>query len=216
MAAGGVLNGKRLISEAQWAQLLQPNIETEPGQAYAMGWRVTKRGEKTVYYHGGDIRGFNSVMGFLPGEDSGFVVLVNTNGTWGEDILASYLIDELCGTQQADIQRDLAAWQCDRDAYDTRRRELEQLPAAQDESLVGTYFHPAYQQCVISADGVGLWLDYGVMRYRLLQKGNEYVGVWRCPFVPEDYEVITLKKEGEDLQLYTGESTLWFRFEKIA
>jgi len=216
MAAGGVLNGKRLISEAQWAQLLQPNIETEPGQAYAMGWRVTKRGEKTVYYHGGDIRGFNSVMGFLPGEDSGFVVLVNTNGTWGEDILASYLMDELCGTRQADIDRDLAAWRKEREAYDARRRELEQLPAAQDESLVGTYFHPAYQQCVISADGVGLWLDYGVMRYRLLQKGNEYVGVWRCPFVPEDYEVITLKKEGEDLQLYTGESTLWFRFEKIA
>lgn len=216
MAAGGVLNGKRLISEEQCAQLLKPNIETEPGHAYAMGWRVTKRGEKTVCYHGGDIRGFNSMMGFIPGEDSGFVVLVNTNGTWGEDIIASYLMDELCGTNQADIDRDLAAWRKDRENYDARRRELEHLPAARDSALVGTYFHPAYRQCVISSDSEGLWLDYGVMRYRLLQKGDEFVGLWRCSFVPEDYEAITLKKDGDGLLLNTGESTLWFRFEKNA
>ena len=90
------------------------------------------------------------------------------------------------------------------------------MPAAQDNTLAGTYFHPAYQQCEISADSEGLWLDYGVMRYRLLQKDDEYVGLWRCPFVPEDYEVITLKKDGSGLLLNTGESTLWFRFEKIA
>lgn len=215
MAAGGVLHGKRLVSEAQWAQLLKPNIETEPGHAYAMGWRVTKRGEKTVYYHGGDIRGFNAMMGFIPGEDSGFVVLVNTNGTGGEDIIASYLMDELCGTNQADIDRDLAAWQKEREAYDIGRRALEQLPAAQDNTLVGTYFHPAYRQCVISDDGEGLWLNYGVMRYRLLQKGDGYVGLWRCAFVPEDYEAITLRKDGDGLLLNTGESTLWSRFEKI-
>ena len=216
MAAGGVLNGKRLVSEQQCAQLLRANIETEPGHAYAMGWRVTKRGDKTVYYHGGDIRGFNSMMGFLPGEDSGFVVLVNTNGTWGEEIIASYLLDELRGTRQADVDRDLAAWQKEREAYDARRRELEQLPPAQDGTLVGTYFHPAYQQSVISADSKGRRLDYGVMGYRLLQKGDEFVGLWRCPFVPEDYEAITLKKDGDDLLLNTGESTLWFRFEKTA
>ena len=47
-------------------------------------------------------------------------------------------------------------------------------------------------------------------------ENGEYVGLWRCPFVPEDYEVITLKKDGSGLLLNTGESTLWFRFEKIA
>ena len=215
MASGGVLNGKRLISEKQCAELLRENIQTEPGHAYALGWRVTRRGGKTVCYHGGDIRGFNSMMGFLPGEDSGFVVLVNTNGTWAEEIVADYLLDVLCGTNTFDLERHMANWQKDREAYDARRRELEALEPLDGAKLTGLYEHPAYGRCAVTAGPEGVFLEYGVMRYRLYRGKDHITGVWRCPFVPEDYEVITLDHDREGLLLNTGESTLWFRFPKV-
>ena len=124
-----------LISKEQYEQLLRKNIQTEPAadgkptSHYAMGRRVTQRGGKTVYYHAGDMKGFNAMMGFLPGEDSGFAVAVNTNGTEAESLVGDDLLDRLCGTQQADVDRSIAEWKKDREAYDVSRRKMEALPA---------------------------------------------------------------------------------------
>ena len=119
---------KGLISAEQHRQLLCENIRTNPDETdkepcyYAMGWRVTHRGGKKICYHSGDMKGFNAMMGFLPGEDSGFAVLVNTNGTEAESMVGDYLLDVLCGTQLSDADRDIAAWQADRKAYAQRRQ----------------------------------------------------------------------------------------------
>lgn len=218
------IGGKGLISEEQHKQLITPNIETEPaadGKAatsYALGWRVTQRGGKTVVYHSGDMKGFNAKMGFLPGEDSGFVVQVNTNGTWAEEIVADYLLDVLCGTHLCDPDRDLAAWAKERAEYDARRTALEQLPALEGsvaEGWLGTYEHPAYGPCVVSMEDGKAFLQYGVLRFGLYEDGEQVTGVWRCNFVAEDYEAITLRKDGEDILLNAGESTLWLRFQKL-
>ena len=214
---------KQLVSGEQYAQLLEKNIQTEPAadgkpaSYYAMGWRVTQRGGKTVYYHSGDMKGFNAMMGFLPGEDSGFAVVVNTNGTEAEDMVGDYLLDVLCGTQQADVERDIAKWQKDRQAYDERRCRMEALPyisEAELAALTGVYEHPAYTKCTVALENGKPWFQYGVVGYELRRGEGEIVGIWKSHLVPEDYDVITLRTEGSDLLLNTGESTLWHRFKK--
>ena len=212
-----------LISREQYDELLRRNIQTEPAaegkpaSQYAMGWRVTQRGGKTLYYHSGDMKGFNAMMGFLPGEDSGFAVVVNTNGTRAESMVGDYLIDLLCGTHQADADRSIADWERERRDYDERRQKLETLPYISEEllaSLSGTYLHPAYTKCTVGRENGRPWFQYGVAGYELRQGEQEIVGVWRSHLVPEDYDVITLRTEGNDLLLNTGESVLWHRFER--
>jgi len=220
MSTGG--NG--LISKEQYEQLLRENILAEPAAGdkpaayYAMGWRVTQRGGKKLYYHSGDMKGFNAMMGFLPGEDSGFAVLVNTNGTNGEKIVGEYLLDVLCGTEQANADRDIAAWQEERKNYDARRLKMEALPFISEEdavALTGTYQHPAYDKCTVCTEGGVPCLQYGVMSYELRQGEGEMLGLWKSDLVPEDYDVITIRREAGALLVNTGESTLWLRFEKV-
>jgi hypothetical protein len=180
-----------------------------------MGWRTTRRGGKKLYYHSGDMKGFNAMMGFLPGEDSGFAVLVNTNGTRAHEMVSEYLMDELCGTQLADTDAAIAAWQADRRAYDARRQQMESLPPAQGVA-VGAYEHPGYGRCTVAEEGGKTFLQYGVMRYELRQGEGQWIGYWKSPLVAEDYDVITLRKDGEDLLLNAGENILWLRFQKQA
>ena len=206
-----------LISETQYQQLLKENIRTAPtsDSYYTMGWRTTRRGGKKLYYHSGDMKGFNAMMGFLPGEDSGFAVLVNTNGTRAHEMVSEYLMDELCGTQLADADGAIAAWQADRRAYDARRQQMESLPPAQGVA-VGAYEHPGYGRCTVTEEGGKTFLQYGVMRYELRQGEGQWIGYWKSPLVAEDYDVITLRKDGEDLLLNAGENILWLRFQKQA
>lgn len=214
---------KTLVSQAQYDQLLTENIQTAPAADgkdatyYAMGWRVTHRGGKKVYYHSGDMKGFNAMMGFLPGEDSGFAVLVNTNGTGAEEIVGEYLLDVLCNTDLADTDKAITAWKEGRKQYDERRSRINAMPCISTEKLSqlsGTYHHPAYTRCTISMVEEKPVLKYGVMQYELRHQGEELIGFWQSDLVPEDYDVITIHQDHNDLLINTGESTLWLRFEK--
>ena len=212
-----------LISPKQYEALLRENILTEPaadGKAacyYTMGWRTTTRGGKKIYYHSGDMKGFNAMMGFLPGEDSGFAVLVNTNGTNAHNVVGEYLMDVLCGTDLADADRSIAAWKADRAAYDARRTALEALPCISEQQaavLTGTYQNPAYDTCTVSVENGIPILRYGVMTYQLRQGDGEILGFWKSDLVPEDYDRITIRRDGEHLLLNAGESSLWLKFQK--
>ena len=201
-------------------KLLKENIQTGPvpeGKEpafYTMGWRTTRRGGKKLYHHSGDMKGFNAMIGFLPGEDSGFAVVVNTNGTRAHEMVSEYLMDVLCGTQQADTDRAIEAWQQDRAKYDERRQRMEARPFAADVES-GVYEHPGYGLCTVTVEEGKAFLQYGVMRYELRQGESELVGYWKSPLVAQDYDVITVRKDGDDLQLNAGENILWLPFQKV-
>ena len=210
---------RELLSETQYQQLLKENILTGPAPAgrdpiyYAMGWRATHRGGKKLYYHSGDMKGFNAMMGFLPGEESGFVVLVNTNGTGAHEMVGEFLLDMLCGTHLADADRSIEAWRRDRAQYDARRQQLEALPLAAGVEP-GVYEHPAYGPCAIVVEDGKAFLQYGVMCYELRQGDGELIGYWKSPLVAQDYDSITVRKDGDDLLINTGENILWLAFKK--
>lgn len=84
LQAGGVgPDGKRLVSEANFAEWMKPQMKVNPaGTAhYALGWFVQKWNGMTVVQHGGNIDGFNALVAMIPEKKVGFVMLTNVSGS---------------------------------------------------------------------------------------------------------------------------------------
>jgi CubicO group peptidase (beta-lactamase class C family) len=90
---GMLPNGGRLFSERAARQLHGEQTPIRPGEMgpvqldeitgahYGMGWFVERfRGERFVH-HGGAVRGYKSLAGFMPEKDFAFVALANATGS---------------------------------------------------------------------------------------------------------------------------------------
>lgn len=82
MLAGGVtMEGKRLVSEKGYAELVTPQIKVSDTASYGLGWAVAKMGARTVYTHTGGIDGFGALVSLIPQEKLGIAILANVEGT---------------------------------------------------------------------------------------------------------------------------------------
>jgi CubicO group peptidase (beta-lactamase class C family) len=82
LVAGGVApNGKRLVSEKGFAEILTPQIKMNETTSYALGWGTTTFAGHKIYVHNGGIDGFGAQVAFLPAEKIGFAVLANVEDT---------------------------------------------------------------------------------------------------------------------------------------
>jgi len=73
LARGVAPNGIRVISETNLVEMWKPYLED-----YAMGWERTTYQGMEILSHSGAYDNFVSVIGFLPDEDAGFVILINS------------------------------------------------------------------------------------------------------------------------------------------
>lgn len=87
---GLTVEGRRVVSAANLRQTWQPHLEN-----YALGWQVEQYEGVTLIFHTGSFDNFTSVIGFLPEENLGFVIL--TNADTGEELTedAPYAFVEL-------------------------------------------------------------------------------------------------------------------------
>lgn len=83
MLAGGESNGKRLVSENLFAELIKPQMKITPrGElSYGLGWFVRSWNNFKVVEHGGNIDGFNSEVAMIPEKKLGFVMLTNVSAS---------------------------------------------------------------------------------------------------------------------------------------
>ncbi len=82
---GGVYKGKRLVSEAAFAEWVKPQNKA---QNYGLGWFIQKWSGLTVVQHGGNIDGFNSMVAMIPEKKLGFVMLTNVSASsLGNDLM---------------------------------------------------------------------------------------------------------------------------------
>lgn len=156
MARGGVTeSGERLCSEKQYQEMIKPVISA-PGQThfrlkncgYAQGWLNGNYNGSTVVYHSGGHTGFNTMVGFLPGQNCGFAMCFNTGSNPATVTARAIVLDYLTSGQVQDSYDDMVdAWCKNRDAT------LEKLhaygngtpvTAASHPGLTGVYGHPAY------------------------------------------------------------------------
>lgn len=81
MLSGGALDGKRLVSEKSFAELVKPQQKIAGPISYGLGWFLRDwRGHKVVE-HGGNIDGFNAQVALMPDQRLGFVMLTNVTAS---------------------------------------------------------------------------------------------------------------------------------------
>lgn len=79
LLAGGVYNGKRLVSEKGFNEWITKQVAATGASGYALGWAVADwRGHK-VLMHTGGIDGFHSLVAWMPDQKLGFVMLTNVS-----------------------------------------------------------------------------------------------------------------------------------------
>ncbi len=83
MLGGGVYEGKRLVSEKSFQELISPQMKITPDGrvSYGLGWFLRQWNGRKVAEHGGNIDGFNALVALMPDERLGFVLLTNVSGS---------------------------------------------------------------------------------------------------------------------------------------
>ena len=81
MLGNGVFNGRRLVSEKGFDELVRKQINIGGTIDYGLGWFLRQWNGHKVVEHGGNIDGFNAQVAFMPDQKLGFVLLTNVTAS---------------------------------------------------------------------------------------------------------------------------------------
>jgi CubicO group peptidase (beta-lactamase class C family) len=81
MLDGGTFNGKRLVSEPGFAELVKMQTPMGPNAGYGLGWMLRDWNGMRVVEHGGNVDGFAAQVAMIPEKKIGFVLLTNVSAT---------------------------------------------------------------------------------------------------------------------------------------
>lgn len=228
MARGGVCeSGERLCSAAQYAAMTSPvipspeeDMDSLRGCCYGLGWHTGVYNGRDVVFHSGGLEGFNTQVGFIKGENSGYAMIFNTGTTPASVIARTMALDMLTtGAPKASYDDMIDAWLKKRDdmiATIKNGVEGEDVTIENAPQLIGTYEHPAYETFDVENRGGRLWFSYGSFETPLsFAKADGMI----CGYtgrldglVPDHIE---LWPDGNDLRLRTSDSELKMLFRKI-
>ncbi|HEX9930353.1 MAG TPA: serine hydrolase [Pyrinomonadaceae bacterium] len=111
MLNGGAVNGKRLVSEAAFAELTKPQMKITPNGKvnYGLGWFLQEWNGMKVVQHGGNIDGFNALVAMVPEKKTGFVILTNVSASPLPAGMMSVVWENLIGKPQTEATAQNAA-----------------------------------------------------------------------------------------------------------
>jgi len=171
---GGEVEGKRLVSEASFRELLTPQAIipfadfyptaalTKPHwTTYGLGWFQQDYRGRFVSMHTGSIDGRTAIIAILPEEKIGVYVFGNLDHAEFRHALMWRAIDACLDLPRRDWSAEFLALYADRKSKDdkvTAEREAHRVPGTRPSeplaNYVGTYDHPAWGDLVVSeADG---------------------------------------------------------------
>jgi CubicO group peptidase (beta-lactamase class C family) len=81
MLGNGSFNGRRLVSEKGFDELVRKQINIGGTVDYGFGWFLRQWNGHKVVEHGGNIDGFNSQVALMPDQKLGFVLLTNVTAS---------------------------------------------------------------------------------------------------------------------------------------
>jgi CubicO group peptidase (beta-lactamase class C family) len=177
----GVFEGKRLLSEKQFAEMHEPQIpiprenwspflREEPAvhfMAYGLGWRLNDYRGRRMSSHTGNVYGFHATVGLLPDDGIGVVVIANADRTGLAPALVLSAFDLHLGAPEVDwSRRVLTAYEAqERETQETEKRLTDGRRAGTSPQLplsgfAGTYFDRAYGEVHVTAEPGGLVLRF--------------------------------------------------------
>lgn len=81
MLGNGTLNGRRLVSEKGFDELVRKQVNIAGPVDYGLGWFLRQWNGHKVVEHGGNIDGFNAQVALMPDQKLGFVLLTNVTAS---------------------------------------------------------------------------------------------------------------------------------------
>lgn len=79
LAGGGMVDGKRIVSDSSLSALLSPHVRTSGGGQYGLGWFIDNWHGDTLYTHAGGVSGFGALCEFAPSHGLGWAILTNVD-----------------------------------------------------------------------------------------------------------------------------------------
>src|SRR5262249_21434924 len=79
MLGEGAIDGRRLVSERGYRELVSPQIATEAGASYGLGWELGREGGSRYVAHDGGAVGHAAHVWLCPAKHRGGAVLANVN-----------------------------------------------------------------------------------------------------------------------------------------
>ena len=176
---GGEIDGKRIINAETVQDMHLAHMPTGGTPAlpevtpadYGLGWFIDSYKGHVRVHHGGNIDGFSALVSMLPGDNIGFVVLANMNGTPLPELLVRHATDLLLGLSERDwigltmkqMEAGLKSAEEAEKKKETRRVKGTK-PAHKTADYVGTYTHPGYGRLDILLEGGQIRSVYNAMR----------------------------------------------------
>ena len=167
---GGVVNGRRLLSEARVAEASSPHILIQDPAfvarlmaqeylGYGYGWFVTMHRGRRWVTHGGHIDGMAALVSFMPSERLGVVILTNMNQVDIGVPLTRYLLDQALGQAPHDYSAEYRAAELAFEAQARRNPGVSRVegtrPSLPESAYAGTYRNPIFGSIVIAASQAG-------------------------------------------------------------
>ncbi|MBQ6662124.1 MAG: beta-lactamase family protein [Firmicutes bacterium] len=222
---GKTPDGGWLCSAEQYKQIITPVISAPEedcfnlkNASYALGWLNADYLGHTVVFHSGGLEGFNTQVGFLPGEDCGYVMCFNTGTTPAHRIARAIVLDTLIfGEPQDSYEPMLADWLAQRDIMQQsvlENRNGKALTEADHPELVGSFTHPAYESFDIVSTAEGLEFQYGDFRALLREEVDGAITGYSGQLDGLTPAAIKLIPDGQDLRLITADSELKLLFKR--
>ncbi|HUR92868.1 MAG TPA: serine hydrolase [Gemmatimonadaceae bacterium] len=178
--ADGIYGGRQLISPASIREMRRPHTivpldtvaerinPTTHFRAYALGWNTEDYRGRRIFWHAGNLDGMSSVVGFMPEEKLGIVVLVNMNQVLLTSAVMRRVWDMQLGGTPTDWSRVFLTLRRDGIARaDSIERKLAAdriggtRPSLALERYAGTYSDSLYGQISIRLEGTKLVADAG-------------------------------------------------------
>ena len=97
MLNGGELDGKRLVSERSFAELIKKRITVAGPVGYGLGWFLRDWKGHQIVEHGGNIDGFNAQVALMPDQKLGFALLTNVSASSLGTFTMNTVWEELIG-----------------------------------------------------------------------------------------------------------------------
>lgn len=178
----GEYGGQRILSSAVVQEMQAPNTivplegiaarlyPTANFQTYGLGWFLQDHRGRKIVHHGGNIDGMSAMVGMMPEEHLGVVILTNLNGTSLPTALMLRIFDAYLGAPPKDWSTDLhEAIRPLREQAERRQRELEEkrvegtTPHHALEEYAGTYADAdsLYGEVEVRVADAGLTLRVG-------------------------------------------------------
>ena len=174
----GRVNGKRLVSKRSFAETHMPQTVIRVDstyrafnpfthvKSYAFGWQVMDYRGREMLTHAGNLAGMAAMVGLLPEERSGVVVLTNLEGNALRESIMYKVFDMILGAPPRDWSRVSLIEQASFDSIDAKdQREADAKrvpnthPSLSLERYAGVYRDSLYGSVTVRMENRHLVLD---------------------------------------------------------